>query len=64
MQLTEKAQRAALELYGPLGEGYGKLVEGYSTDQLALILQFMRRGREQREQLLIDIGKPISPPGG
>jgi DNA-binding MarR family transcriptional regulator len=63
VQLTDKAQRAALALYGPLAESYAALVESYSTDQLALILQFMRRGREQREQRLLDIGEP-GPAGG
>ncbi len=57
VELTAKAARSAQDIYGPLAEGYAEQIEAYSTDQLALILHFVRSGRKFGEQQLVRIAK-------
>jgi DNA-binding MarR family transcriptional regulator len=46
VELTAKARRGAQAIYGPLHDAFMAQTEDYSTEQLALILDFVRRGHE------------------
>jgi DNA-binding MarR family transcriptional regulator len=46
VELTPKAHRAVGRIYGPLGDAYVKQMARYTTDQLALILEFLEHGHE------------------
>ena len=51
VELTEKAYVTANELMvEPMKEMYAPMAEGYSDDDLRLILDFTRRGRELQER--------------
>jgi DNA-binding MarR family transcriptional regulator len=46
VQLTPKARRLAGRIYGPLAQAHAKQFDRYTTEQLALILEFIRDGHE------------------
>lgn len=46
---TEKAYRVAEELMGPMGDAGGPKVTGYTDEQLELLVEFTRFGRELQE---------------
>jgi DNA-binding MarR family transcriptional regulator len=52
IEITDEAKLRAMEFYGPLAEGGMKNMEGFTVDQLALMRDFMRQGREMQESHL------------
>jgi len=54
-EMTPKAKRAAMKVYGPLGETYREWAKDYSAEELAQIRDFMRRARELSAAHLADI---------
>jgi DNA-binding MarR family transcriptional regulator len=46
VEFTPKAGRAAAKIYQPLAEKFEEMVADYSTEELALLRDFLRRGRE------------------
>ncbi|MFZ1155466.1 MAG: MarR family transcriptional regulator [Solirubrobacteraceae bacterium] len=46
VKLTTKARELDREIYEPLGQDYAKQIERYTTDELVLIHDFMRRSKE------------------
>jgi DNA-binding MarR family transcriptional regulator len=55
VELTELANRRAAELYGPIGEAGQTALERYTADQLALLRDFLRRGRVLYEERIEQI---------
>jgi DNA-binding MarR family transcriptional regulator len=52
VELTPDAQRTSNEIYGPMAEAAGTLLSRYSREELLLLRDFLRRGREiSTEQL-------------
>jgi len=49
VELTPDARRELTELYAPLAEGTMRQLEGYSTDEVVLIRDFMRDARRLNE---------------
>jgi DNA-binding MarR family transcriptional regulator len=47
---TQKARAAAWELFGPLAETVQPLLDRYSDEQLELLIEFHRLGREVQER--------------
>lgn len=45
VELTRKAQRIEQQIFGPLQDEVGKLLQGYSEAELALIGEFLQRMR-------------------
>jgi hypothetical protein len=50
VELTELADRRATELHGPIVEAGQTGLERYTADQLALLRNFLRRGRTLYEE--------------
>jgi DNA-binding MarR family transcriptional regulator len=50
VEFSPKAARAAAKIYQPLGEKFEELVSDYRTEELAVMRDFLRRGREISEQ--------------
>ena len=55
VELTPAAQRTSNELYGPMAEAAASLLSRYSRDELLLIRDFLRRGREMSTEQLARI---------
>ena len=55
VELTPDAQRTSNELYGPMAEAAASLLSRYSRDDLLLIRDFLRRGREMSTEQLARI---------
>jgi DNA-binding MarR family transcriptional regulator len=51
VESTPKARQAGWEIYGPLAEAAGPLSERYTDEELELLIEFMRSGRELNERL-------------
>jgi DNA-binding MarR family transcriptional regulator len=49
VEVTPKMREGAARAYGPLAEWSTKQLENYTTDELVLIRDFLRSGREQQE---------------
>ena len=49
VELTPDARRELMELYAPLVEGTMRQLEGYTTDEVVLIRDFMRDARRLNE---------------
>ena len=47
---TERTRRLSWEMFGPMADAARDLVDGYSDDQLALLVEFHRLGRELQER--------------
>lgn len=47
---TERTRKLSWEMFGPLAEAGGELVERYSDQELALLIEFHELGRELQEQ--------------
>ena len=59
VELTEDANRAAWEAYGPLGEMGAPLVDELSDEDLATVIRFLHGGtkiNEERAQQLLEDG--------
>ncbi|OEU98264.1 MULTISPECIES: MarR family winged helix-turn-helix transcriptional regulator [Streptomyces] len=52
VRATERTQRGAGDLYGPLAQEGAALLERYSLPELELLLDFARRSRELQERHL------------
>jgi DNA-binding MarR family transcriptional regulator len=50
IEATPKAREAAWELFGPLSELAEPMLAGYSDEQLELLVEFQRLGRELQER--------------
>lgn len=50
VEITSEARRLAQAIYGPLMDAYERDVRRYSQDELQLITDFVRRGREVNER--------------
>jgi len=50
VELTPKARELSWELFGPLAEAVAPLLADYSDDQLRLLIDFHRLGREVQQQ--------------
>jgi DNA-binding MarR family transcriptional regulator len=50
LALTPKARQAAWEVYGPLAKASEPLAARYSDDELEVVLDFQRLGRELQER--------------
>src|SRR4051794_30859664 len=46
VEMTPKARKAAMKIYGPLGELFTEMAQDYSAEELAQMRDFMRRARE------------------
>jgi hypothetical protein len=46
IEMTPEAKRAAMKVYGPLGETFRKMAQDYSAEELARVRDFMRHARE------------------
>jgi len=46
VELTEKARERTGMIWGPLGAEAGEFVQGYSQDELELLVDYLKRGRE------------------
>jgi DNA-binding MarR family transcriptional regulator len=57
VKLTAKAQKLGEEICGPPEHDYAKQVEPYTTDELALIYDFMRRRKEFSAKRLQQMGE-------
>lgn len=57
---TEKARRVGVEFYGELGVNAANDLRRYTREQLALILDFVRRDRELNESLLRAINARVA----
>jgi DNA-binding MarR family transcriptional regulator len=57
VKLTAKAQKLGEEIWGPPEHDYARQVEPYTTDELALIYDFMRRGKEFSTKRLQRMGE-------
>ena len=52
IEMTDEARQRAMEFYGPLAEAGMKNMDGFTLDQLTVMRDFMRRGREMQESHL------------
>lgn len=50
VELTDKAKRTSEELFGPMGEQLGPMLARYTDDELRLVTEFHRMGREVQER--------------
>ena len=58
VEVTPKAYRRSLEIWGPVAEASGALLDSYTTEELLLLRDFLRRSRElMSEQLARAKGK-------
>jgi len=55
VELTPDAQRTSNELYGPMADAAASLLSRYSREELLLIRDFLRRGREMSTEQLARI---------
>lgn len=55
VEITEKQREAALRLYGPLKELSGDWLDQRSEDELRLLIEFTRLGREINERRAAEI---------
>lgn len=47
---TERARALGWDMFGPMAEAARRLLDGYSDEQLALLVEFHRLGRELQQQ--------------
>jgi DNA-binding MarR family transcriptional regulator len=52
VEATDELRRRAMEFYGPISEEATRSMDGYTLEQLTLMLDFLRRGRELQEAQL------------
>jgi DNA-binding MarR family transcriptional regulator len=52
VEATAELRRRAMEFYGPISEEATRSMDGYTLEQLTLMLDFLRRGRELQEAQL------------
>lgn len=52
VELTDKASRAASEIYGPLGEGLHAVLGRYTAEELKVVLDLLRRSAEVHDRNL------------
>ena len=50
VEVTERARELAYELFGPLAQASGPLLEDYSDEQLRLLIEFHRIASEMQER--------------
>jgi DNA-binding MarR family transcriptional regulator len=52
IEITDEARQRAMEFYGPLAEAGIKNMDGFTLDQLTVMRDFLRQGRELQESQL------------
>lgn len=62
VELTPDAKRTSAELYGPMTEAAAALLSRYGRDELLLIRDFLRRGREMSTEQLARIQASATTP--
>ncbi len=59
VELTEQARRVASEFYAPIAAAGADVLMGYSVDELRLILDAVRRGRELSERFARELRERV-----
>ena len=55
VEITPQARRKGHELYSPHAEKWPAIADGYSDEEIALLLEFTRIGREMNEELAAEL---------
>lgn len=55
VELTDRARRAAGEIFAPVGEAFNGVFERYTVDELGLVLDLLRRCHSVGTRLLADL---------
>jgi DNA-binding MarR family transcriptional regulator len=63
VEATELSHRMARELFGPIAESASELLAGYTNEQLELMIEFNRLGRELQERRAGELRQQLSAPG-
>lgn len=63
VEATELSHRMAWELFGPMADSASKLLAGYTDEQLELMIEFNRVGRELQERRAAELRKQLAARG-